>query len=62
MWQNLKSKTTLAGILGSLALLFQQASYHFDEDPATKPSFEIILAALGVFGTGWFSSDRVKTP
>lgn len=60
MFENLKSKTTLAGIIAGIAVLLTQASYYLDSDPATKPDIAVILGAFGVMGVGYSAADRGK--
>lgn len=51
-------KTTTAGIAGAVALLASQVQFLLDNDPATVVDYKAILAALAVFGIGWFSRDN----
>ena len=51
-------KTSLLGILASLALLILQAIAILDGDPETQPDVEIILAALGIGGAGVVARDN----
>ena len=60
MWENLKSKTTLAGILAGIAMLLTQASFYLDSDPKTNPDMTVIFAAFGVMGVGYSAADRPK--
>lgn len=60
MFENWKSKTTLAGVLMGIGMLMFQASYYFDSDPKTNPDITAILAAFGVMGVGYSAADRPK--
>jgi|LakMenEpi03Aug12_release.lakeMendotaPanAssembly.Ray.scaffolds.fasta_scaffold497859_2 hypothetical protein len=60
MWENLKSNTTLAGVLLGVGMLLTQASYYFDSNPDTKPDITIILGAFGLMGVGYSAADRPK--
>ena len=41
-----------------MALLASQVQFLLDNDPATVVDYKAILAALAVFGIGWFSRDN----
>ncbi len=60
MWQNLTSKTTLAGILAAVGILFTQASFYLDDKLETKPDLTLIFAAFGLLGVGYSAADRPK--
>ena len=51
-------KTTTAGIAGAVAILATQVQHLLDNDPATVVDWKAALAALAVFGVGWFSRDK----
>lgn len=52
------TKTTLAGIIGGLAIIFMQAYYMLDMDPSTNFDFASIVEGLGLMGIGWFARDH----
>lgn len=50
--------TTIAGVLGALALLFTQVQYFFDGNAETHMDMATIVGAVGVLGIGWFARDN----
>ncbi len=54
-------KTTLAGIVAGLAMLFGEANKALDDDPNTNPSFEIIVLGLATMGIGVAARDNNVT-
>lgn len=51
-------KTTLAGWLAGLAMIFGQVGAALDDDPETQPSIEIIIAGLAFIGGGTLARDN----
>ena len=54
-------KTTLAGLVAGLAILFGEANKALDDDPNTNPSVELILVGLGAMGIGFSARDNDVT-
>ena len=57
-------KTTIAGLLAALAIIFVNVSAALDEDPNTKISIEQLVGgavtALSILGVGYFAKDAEK--
>ena len=51
-------KTTLAGIVIGLGILFTQLGHVLDTDPATVLSVPVVLTGLGALGLGWWAKDK----
>ena len=58
-------KTTIAGILAALAIIFVNVSAAMDEDPNTTIQLDQliggIVTALSVMGVGYFAKDATTT-
>lgn len=54
-------KTTTLGIVTGLMILLPQLQAVLDTDPATNPSWEMILAGLGAMGIGVAARDNGKS-
>ena len=52
-------KTTIAGIVVGLGLIFTQAGHLLDADPATVFSIPLFITGLGAIGLGWWAKDAV---
>lgn len=60
--KNLKSwKTTIAGIVAGLAIIFAQANNFLDDDPKTVFDFAQFGLGLGAMGIGFFARDGDKS-
>lgn len=51
-------RTTLAGWVAGLAILFGQAGAVLDDDPETQLSVELIMAAVALIGGGTLARDN----
>ena len=54
-------KTTASGFIAGLMMIFGQFQSVFDNDPKTNPSVEVVGAALGLMGIGFFARDNKVT-
>lgn len=54
-------KTTTVGILTAIGIIAAQLSYLFDTDPQTVFDLQVVFAALGVAGIGFFARDNNVT-
>ena len=54
-------KTTLAGLVAMLAIIFPQLGFMFDGDPETAINWNTIVAAISVFVTGLMARDNDVT-
>ena len=51
-------KTTAAGWLAGLAILFAQAGTLLDDDPNTNPNWELVVAGFAAIGGGTLARDN----
>ena len=54
-------QTTILGAIVALSLLLDQVKFLIDNDPATSLDLQVVIAALGALGLGWFARDNDKT-